>query len=203
MSWHALMVIHGTFLTIVFFNPPKLNKLRDVFDCSAKCEGQSLNDYLLQRPDLTNMWVEVLCRFRKNPIAIVCDIEQMFHQLRVNYEHRNYLRFYWWESGDTNNLPSEFRLCVNSFGAASSSGCAKFGMKQMACDNKTEFETDVSNVVRHNFYVDDGLKSVWTIPDAVPLIQKCKKMCQKSGLRLDIFFLFQRRSERHSSKWKT
>lgn len=85
------------------FNPQKPNKLRVVFDCSAKYEGQSLNDYLLQGPDLTNTLVGVLCRFRKEPIAIVCDIEQMFHQFRVNYEHRNYLRFLWWENGDTNN----------------------------------------------------------------------------------------------------
>lgn len=76
------------------FNPQKPNKLRVVFDCSAKYEGQSLNDYLIQGPDLTNTLVGVLCRFRKEPIAIVCDIEQMFHQFRVNYEHRNYLRFY-------------------------------------------------------------------------------------------------------------
>lgn len=152
------------------FNPQTPNKLRVVFDCSAKYEGQSLNDYLLQGPDLTNTLVGVLCRFRNEPIAIVCDIEQMFHQFRVNYEHRNYLRFLWWENGVTNNLPSEFRMCVHLFGVTSSPGCANFGMKQMASDNETEFGTDVANFVRHNFYVDDGLKSVSTISDAVTLI---------------------------------
>lgn len=63
--------------------------------------------------------------------------------------------FSWWENGDTNNLPSEFRMCVHLFGAASSPGCANFGMKQMASDNETEFGTDVANFVRHNFYVDE------------------------------------------------
>lgn len=81
-----------------------------------------------------------MCRFRKEPIAIVCDIEQMFHQFRVNYENRNYLRFLWWQNGDTNNLPSEFRMGVHLFGAASSPGCANFGMKQMASDMKLNLE---------------------------------------------------------------
>lgn len=78
-------------------------------------------------------------------------------------------------------------MCVHLFGAASSPGCANFGMKQMASDNETEFGTDVANFVRHNFYVDDGLKSLSTISDAVTLIQKRKEMCQKSGLRLHKF----------------
>lgn len=78
-------------------------------------------------------------------------------------------------------------MCVHLFGAASSPGCANFGMKQMASDNETEFGTDVANFVRHNFYVNDGLKSVSTISDAVTLIQKSKEMCQKSGLRLHKF----------------
>lgn len=136
-----------------------------------------LNDYRLQGPGLINTLVGVLCRFRKKPIAIVCDIEQMLHQFRVTYKNRHYLRILWWENGGTNSLPSEFRMCVHLIRAASSPSCANFGMTHMASDNETEFGTDVANVVRHNFYVDDGLKSVSTISDVVTLIQKSKKMC--------------------------
>lgn len=78
-------------------------------------------------------------------------------------------------------------MCVHLFGAVSSPGCANFGIKQMASDNETEFETDVANFMRHNFYVDDGLKSVSTTSDAVTLIQKSKEMCQKRGLQLHKF----------------
>lgn len=94
--------------------------------------------------------MRVLGRFRIEPIAIVFDIEQMFNQFRVNYEHRNYLRFLWWEGVDKSILPSEYRMCVILFGAASSPGCAKFGTNQMAIDNETEFGTDEANSVRHS-----------------------------------------------------
>ncbi|XP_062618078.1 uncharacterized protein LOC134279668 [Saccostrea cucullata] len=82
------------------YHPQKSGKLRVVFDCSARYMGQSLNDHLLQGPDMMNMLFGVLCRFRKDPVTFVCDIEQMFHQFKVNVEHRNYLRFLWWDDGN-------------------------------------------------------------------------------------------------------
>ncbi|KAJ8027843.1 hypothetical protein HOLleu_29913 [Holothuria leucospilota] len=61
-------------------HPQKPGKLRVVFDCAARFKGQSLNDYLLQGPDNTNSLVGVLLRFRQHPLALVSDIEAMFHQ---------------------------------------------------------------------------------------------------------------------------
>ncbi|XP_014672734.1 PREDICTED: uncharacterized protein LOC106813180 [Priapulus caudatus] len=48
-------------------------KLRVVFDCSAKCKRESLNSHLLTGPDLTNKLVGVLCRFRMENVAFICD----------------------------------------------------------------------------------------------------------------------------------
>ena len=59
----------------------KPNKIRVVFDCSAQFQGESLNNHLLQGPDLTNNLTDVLCRFRLEPIAVMCDIEAMFYQV--------------------------------------------------------------------------------------------------------------------------
>ena len=43
----------------------------------------SLNGNVLQGPDLTNSLIGVLCRFRSEPIALIADVEAMFHQVRV------------------------------------------------------------------------------------------------------------------------
>ncbi|KAK3741912.1 hypothetical protein QZH41_010034, partial [Actinostola sp. cb2023] len=64
------------------YHPKKPDKIRVVFDASAEFKGESLNRHLLQGPDLTNNLAGVLCRFRKEPIALMCDIEGMFHQIQ-------------------------------------------------------------------------------------------------------------------------
>ncbi|XP_068203543.1 uncharacterized protein [Palaemon carinicauda] len=65
------------------YNLQKPGQIRVVFDCSACCNGVSINDELLQGPDLMNNSSGVLCRFRKEPIAISCDVEKMFYQFKV------------------------------------------------------------------------------------------------------------------------
>ncbi|XP_070569421.1 uncharacterized protein [Ptychodera flava] len=62
------------------YHPKKPEKIRVVFDCSAKFQGVSLNNLLLQGPDLTDNLLGVLLRFRQEPIALMADIEAMFHQ---------------------------------------------------------------------------------------------------------------------------
>ena len=79
------------------YHPERPGKIRVVFDCSARFKDTSLNYHLLTGPELTNTLVGVLCRFRKGPIAIMCDAEKMFH---VRPEHQDYLRFSWWVNGD-------------------------------------------------------------------------------------------------------
>jgi hypothetical protein len=52
-------------------------KVRIVFDCSAKFEGISLNDHILQGPDMTNKLTAVLLSFRDHRIAVIGGIEAM------------------------------------------------------------------------------------------------------------------------------
>ena len=168
-------------------HPRKPDKVRVVFDASAKHLGKSLNDVLLQGPDLTNKLLGVLLRFRQEKVAFSCDVESMFHQFRVKEEHRDYLRFLWWTGGDTAREPEEFRMTVHLFGARSSPSCANFGMKQIALDYGHLYSSAASSFLRDNFYVDDGLKSVSTVSEAVSLVQETRELCQCAGLRLHKF----------------
>ena len=54
---------------------PQKEKVRVVFDCASKYHGKSLNDTLLQGPDLTNPLFDVLVRFREQPCAFTGDRE--------------------------------------------------------------------------------------------------------------------------------
>ncbi|XP_063872995.1 uncharacterized protein LOC135107264 [Scylla paramamosain] len=167
------------------YHPRKPKKLRVVFDCSANYRNQSLNSHLLQGPDLTNKLIGVLCRFRQESIALVCDIEAMYHQVKVNPEHRDMLRFLWWENGDLNNEIAEYRMTAHLFGATSSPSVANFALKKAADDYGCG--SDAAKFVRNNFYVDDGLKSVATMNEAVTLIQQSKELCYKGGFNLHKF----------------
>ena len=109
------------------YHPKKPNKIRVVFDCATAFENESLHKHLLQGPDLTNNLTGVLVRFRREYVAFMCDIEGMFHQVRVNEEQGDLLHFLWLEDGDTTKDPHEYRMTVHLFGATSSPGCANFG----------------------------------------------------------------------------
>ena len=165
----------------------KKNKIRVVFDCSAKFKGESLNDHLLSGPSLTNTLLGVLCRFRHEPIAFMCDIEQMFYQFKVDENQRNFLRFLWWENGNYETDPTEFRMNVHIFGAASSPGCANFGLKQIASDNEAKYGSDVVQFIHRNFYVDDGLKAVPTPELAIDLIKRAQAVCSEGKVHLHKF----------------
>ncbi|XP_021324883.3 uncharacterized protein [Danio rerio] len=168
------------------YNPKKPDKLRIVFDCSAKFRGISLNDTLLTGPDLINPLLGVLCRFRREAVAVICDIERMFHQFSVSPEVRNYLRFLWWEGGLFEREPQEYRITVHLFGAASSPGCANVCLKYLAQQHKVNYPA-ASAFLENNFYVDDGLTSVPTVKEAKKLIVETQELCKGAGLRLHKF----------------
>ncbi|KAJ8333793.1 hypothetical protein SKAU_G00411120 [Synaphobranchus kaupii] len=69
------------------------SQIRVVFDSSAKYQGISLNDILLKGPDLNNTLLGVLIRFRREPIAVTTDVQQMFYCFTVCEDHRDFLRF--------------------------------------------------------------------------------------------------------------
>lgn len=108
----------------------------------------------------------------------------MFHQFSVDSRHQDYLRFLWWDSEDLDKEPVDYRMKVHLFGATSSPGCSNFGFKRMAEDGEEEFGQEAANVIRRDFYVDDGLKSVSGPKEAIDLIDKSRQMCSKVGLKL-------------------
>lgn len=150
-----------------------------VFDCAATFQGTSLNDQLLQGPDLTNGLVGVLLRFRQEPVAMVADVEGMFYEVRVSPEQCNALRFLWWPNNDITEEPVDYQMLVHLFGATSSPSCASFSLKKTASDNRNEFDVETIDTINRNFYVDDCLKSVSTTDKAVRLSGQLRKLLSR------------------------
>ncbi|XP_058840578.1 uncharacterized protein LOC131696067 [Topomyia yanbarensis] len=68
-------------------------KLRVVFyGSSATTTGASLNDILLDTPNIKADLFKVLLRFRTYPIVFIADIEKMYRQVLVHHDDTDYMR---------------------------------------------------------------------------------------------------------------
>nr|XP_055025104.1 uncharacterized protein LOC129414995 [Misgurnus anguillicaudatus] len=166
------------------YHPKKPGQIRAVFDSSAKHNGVSLNDVLLTGPDLNNNLLGVLLRFRQDSIAITADIQQMFHCFLVRPDHRNFLRFLWYQDNDFNKDIKEYRMRVHVFGNSPSPAVAIFGLRKTAQEGEETFGRDVKRFVERNFYVDDALKSLPSASAAIDLLKRAQQMLACSNLRL-------------------
>ena len=119
-----------------------------MFDCSARYQGESLNDHLLQGPDLTSKLTGVLTRFRQERIAFMADIEKMFYQVKVQEVDQDFLRFLWWSNGDLSKEPEEYCMTVHLFGGGSSPGCSNFALKRAADDSEAEFGVKAAETLK-------------------------------------------------------
>ena len=167
------------------YHQKKPDKIRVVFDCSASYMGTSLNDQLLQGPDLANNLLGVLLRFRREHVAVQGDIEAMFHQVRVPRQDRDLMRFLWWQDGNLNKEPKIYRMKVHTFGATSSPSCCNFTLKHVAEEHKSEYDDTVTDAVNKNMYVDDCLVSLESVEKAKTFIEDISSLCKKGGFRLN------------------
>ena len=163
---------------------PKKDKLRVVFDCSAKYKGFCLNSELLQGPNMTNTLIGVLMRFRQSSIAVVGDVQAMFHQVKVPHKDQDLLRFLWWRDGNIERPLEEYRMSVHLFGATSSPTCASFALKKAIEESKVTNGNQLAATMQRSFYVDDCLTSTETEKEAVTLVENIRAACQRGGFRL-------------------
>ena len=166
---------------------PRKKKMRIVFDCAAKHNNVSLNSKILQGPDYTNSLVGVLLRFRNYPVAVMSDIEGMFHQVKVPVEERDVLRFLWWQDGDMDKAVVEYRMTSHLFGGTWSPSVSNYALRKTAEDNKGQFSSEVLSVVNNNFYVDDCMFSVEKVSEAVEMSCELRELLSKGGFRLHKF----------------
>ena len=162
-------------------------KFRIVFDCAATCQGTSLNQQLLQGPDNTNSLIGVLLRFRFYSVAIVGDIRNMFHMVKVDPKDQSALRFLWWRDGDPDKSIKSYHLTVHTFDLTSSPSIAGYALRRTAHQNLPNALELALSTIQNQFYVDDLLTSVKTSNQAVQLISELDSVLSSGGFTLAKF----------------
>jgi hypothetical protein len=161
-------------------------KYRLVFDCSARYLSRSLNDELLQGPDLTNLLIGVLIQFRQGKIAFMGDIEAMFYQVRVPPEYQSFLKFLWWPDGDLTKAPEDYQMCVHLFGAISSPSCANSALRHFPAEGSHASDR-AKEVIHKNFYVDDMLGAEDNPDSCIEIIREVRGLCSSADFNLTKF----------------
>ena len=166
------------------WNAKKPDKIRVVNDGAAEYKGTSLNKSLVTGPDLLNSLVGVLMNFRIGPVALVADVEAMFHQVRVPDDDADSLRFLWSDDIESDRPPRTLQMLVHIFGAKDSLTCAIHALQQTARDNINKYSAAAIEAVLRFFYVDDILKSNHSPEAAIALAKELIDMLHQGGFRL-------------------
>ena len=112
------------------------SKVRIVFDGSAPFEGKSLNTEALTGPKLQSDIFDILVKLRKEWVALVGDISQMYYQLVLLPEDQP-MHHFLWRNMQINKEPEVYKFLRFMFGGCYSSFCAQF-----TCQRHAEIHQD-------------------------------------------------------------
>ncbi|GFU74963.1 uncharacterized protein TNCV_3752141 [Trichonephila clavipes] len=83
------------------YNDNSTTKIRPVFDGSAKEKNSSsINECLEKGPNMVELILTIVNKFRLRKFGITAYIEKAFLQIGLQEKDRPFLRFLWWENGD-------------------------------------------------------------------------------------------------------
>ena len=149
-------------------------KTRIVFDASAKFNDVSLNDIVLQRPKLQSDLFALLLRFRRDPVALMCDIKEMYLQIKLKPEDQPYHRFVWWDL-ETDREPDVFEFNRVVFGVDSSPFQVQFVDQEDARRHQSIFPLAAETVLKSTC-MDDSMDSVPSVKTAVELYSQLSQL---------------------------
>ena len=155
-------------------------KTRIVFDASAKFGGISLNDVIHQGPKLQRDLNDVLLRFRRHPVALICDIAEMYLRIEVAPKDRSCQRFLW-RSLDQQRKPEEYEFNRVVFGINSSPFQAQFVSQTHAEKHKDELPL-AAEAVSNSTYMDDSMDSLLDDSQGIELYKQLDELWSKAGM---------------------
>ena len=149
-------------------------KVRIVFDCTAKCNGVSLNDMIYAGPKLQQDLFNVLVRFRRNPVGIACDIKEMYLQIEIEEKDRSHFRLLWRDL-DPSREPDVFEFSRVVFGKNSAAMELQFVAQENARRNQDRYPRAAETVLKST-YMDDSIDSAENDEEGVELYRQLKAL---------------------------
>ena len=169
------------------FNKNKPEKFQMVFDAATEDNGKSLNKVLLTSPDTLISLVGVMLGFCNYGVAFSADIEAMYHQVRVNSDDADALRFFWLKDVNFDEKPDTYQMLVHIFREKDSPSCGNYPVTRTASDHGGKFDAAVAECVNRSFYMDDFLTSVETEKQAVSMMKQLIELMQIGVFNLTKF----------------
>ncbi|XP_071118413.1 uncharacterized protein [Haliotis cracherodii] len=154
-------------------------KVRIVFDASAKYKGISLNEVIHQGPKLQRELFDVLLRFRRNPVALMSDIAEMYLQVKISPDDWPYHRFLW-RSMKRDEQPTEYEFSRVVFGVNASPFLAQFVSQENAKKHQGDLPL-AAETVQKATYMDDSMDSVEDDNTAIELYRQLVPRCLRCG----------------------
>jgi len=157
-------------------------KLRTVFDASSRTSsGVSLNDILLTGRKLQIDICDILLQFRTHNVVFVCDIRQMYRQIKVHPDDQNF-QLILWRDAPTKPLET-YKLGTVTYGMNSSPYLALKTLDQLAKDEGEAFP-QAAKVLRSQIYVDDIITGADDEKAALELREQLVQLLQRGGFEL-------------------
>ncbi|XP_026816279.1 uncharacterized protein LOC113555883 [Rhopalosiphum maidis] len=157
-------------------------KLRVVFDASATTTvGRSLNSSLYTGRKLQQDLPQILIRARVHKILFTADIKQMYRQIEIHPEHRDYLRILWCFNRD--QPIEEYRLCTVTYRTSCAPYQALRTLHHLAEIEKTTYPM-AADILMHDTFVDDILTGANTPEAALDRQKQVIFLCNRGHFKL-------------------
>ncbi|XP_056637670.1 uncharacterized protein LOC130445807 [Diorhabda sublineata] len=157
-------------------------KLRVVFNGSASTDtGVSLNDIQHTGPVIQDDLLDILLRFRQFNVVVCADIEKMYRMVWVVSEQRCLQKILWRRKPDED--VQEYTLNTITYGTRSAAYLTIRCLKQLGLDN-LEARPEASNVILHEFYVDDMLYGESSVTEMIDVCKQVKEILGGAGFNL-------------------
>lgn len=157
-------------------------KLRVVFNASAQTPvGTSLNESMYVGPKLQPDIQVVLLRARLWKYLFITDIKQMYRQILVHEDDRDYQRILWRFSDAT--AVEEYRLCTVTYGTSAAPFQALRTVRELALQDGDRWPRAAA-ILLNDTFVDDILTGANTEEDIIECQTQLIELCAGAQFEL-------------------